>query len=110
MSRDVRFRLGDLGFVWDDAKARTNADKHGITFAEAATTWLDPLALERADDAHADREARWIRIGESLRGALIVAWSTERETRSETVIRIIGARRANRKERRLYEQSQEDDL
>lgn len=96
-------------FTWDQAKASANIDKHGVTFEEAATTWLDPLSIERVDDAHSDHEALWIRIGESLRGALIVAWSTERRSTRQSIIRIIGARRANQRERRRYEQGEDDD-
>jgi hypothetical protein len=86
------------------AKAEANVRKHGITFQEAATTWLDPLAIERFDDEHSDSEDRWLRIGSSLRGALLLVWSTERETEQRIVIRIIGARRATRKECDLYEE------
>lgn len=105
----VLFRLGELQFTWDPAKSEANAEKHGISFEEAATTWLDPFAIERFDDAHSQEEERWLRIGSSLRGALLVVWSTERQTGRRTSIRIIGARRANRKEWRLYEQAGEED-
>lgn len=103
----VRFLLGDVHFTWDAAKGAENLEKHGIAFEEAATTWLDPLAIERFDRTHSDDEDRWIRVGSSLRGALLVVWSTERQTRRRMVIRLIGARRANRRERRLYEQASE---
>lgn len=102
MAGAVRFRLGDRSFVWDSKKAETNARSHGITFEEAATTWLDPRAIERFDEEHSDHQDRWLRIGSSLRGALVVVWSTERQAATETVIRIIGARRTNRRERTLY--------
>lgn len=104
-----RFRLGELLFTWDTEKAAANIDRHGITFEEAATTWLDPLAIERPDDAHSDHEDRWLRIGESLVGTLLVVWSTERRARGQTIIRIIGAREATRKERRRYEQGEENE-
>ncbi len=100
----VQFRLGHLAFAWDIAKAEANIVRHGITFEEAATTWLDPLAVERLDEEHSDTEDRWLRLGWTLRGALLVVWSTEREMKSRTVIRIIGARRATRRERDLYEE------
>jgi uncharacterized DUF497 family protein len=100
--------MGELTFTWDPAKASANVDKHGITFEEAATTWLDPLAIERTDEEHSAAEDRWIRIGASLRGALLVVWSTERRARRVALIRIIGARRASRRERKLYE-SEEDE-
>lgn len=98
----IRFRLGQLLFAWDPEKALANVRKHGIPFEEAATTWLDPLAIERFDEEHSDAEERWLRIGSSLRGALLVVWSTERGMGGQTVIRILGARRANQKECDLY--------
>jgi hypothetical protein len=99
----ARFLLGDLEFAWDMEKARSNIERHGVSFEEAATTWLDPLAIERRDEDHSTEEERWLRIGTSLRGALLVVWSTERGALRRPVIRIIGARRANRKERELHE-------
>ena len=100
----VRLRLGDLAFTWDDEKHASNVRKHGIAFEEAATSWLDSLAIERFDEEHSMSEERWLRIASSLRGVLLVVWSTERESARQTVIRIIGARRANRRERILYEE------
>lgn len=102
MAARLRFRLGNLSFTWDEAKAEANARSYGITFEEAATTWLDPRAIERYDEEHSAQEDRWFRIGSSLRAALLVVWSTERPAGAETMIRIIGARRTNRKERNLY--------
>lgn len=98
----IRFRLGHLAFAWDAEKAESNVRSHGISFEEAATTWLDPLAIERFDAEHSELEDRWLRIGASLRRALLVVWSTERDTGEQMVIRIIGARRTNRRERELY--------
>ena len=103
MAAAARFRLGDLEFLWDPEKARSNAERHGVSFEEAATTWLDPLAIERRDVGHSGQEERWLRIGTSLRGALLVVWSTEPDVERRPLIRIIGARRANRKERELHE-------
>ncbi len=109
MAAPPRFRLGSFWFTWDPAKAEANVAKHGISFEEAATTWLDPLAIERFDEEHSHGEDRWLRIGASLRGALLVVWSAERQTERRTTIRIIGARRATRTERRVYEQEAEQD-
>lgn len=100
----IRFRLGHLAFAWDTVKAEDNVRAHGITFEEAATTWFDPLAIERFDEGHSVVEDRWLRIGASPRGALLVVWSTEREVADRIVIRIIGARRTTRRERELYAQ------
>jgi uncharacterized DUF497 family protein len=98
----VRFRLGNLDFTWDPEKAKANMERHGVSFEEAATSWLDPSAIERRDDAHSEDEERWLRVGVSLRGAVLVVWSTERGDEQRPLIRIIGARRANRKERELH--------
>ena len=104
MARDAIFELGDLTFVWDPEKHRTNVEKHGITFEEAATTWLDLRAIETFDEDCPSGEDRWFRIGSSLRDAILVTWSTIRTRRGEEMIRIIGARRATPRERRLYEE------
>ena len=109
VTSSVYIQLGDLDFTWDSNKGVANLTKHGIAFEEAVTTWLDPFAIERFDEDHSSDQDRWLRIGTSMRGALLVIWSTERPARGRTVIRIIGARRANRKERKVYEQANEED-
>jgi uncharacterized DUF497 family protein len=96
------FSLGDLEFTWDAAKNHSNTKKHGVTFEEAATIWLDDLAIEVFDEEHSSDEDRWFRLGRTLRGALVVTWWTVRSEKGE-VIRLIGARRATRAEERLYE-------
>ena len=103
MAGQERFRFGELTFVWDANKNRANALKHRVAFEEAATTWLDPMAIERFDQEHSRQEGRWFRIGLSLRSALLVSWWTLRHERGEELIRLIGARRATRSEWRLYE-------
>ena len=104
MPREHRFHLGSLTFVWDSGKNRANAAKHGVAFEEAATTWLDSMAIERFDDEHSQDEDRRFHIGLSLRGALLVSWWTIRLEHGDEIIRIIGSRRANRSEWRLYEE------
>jgi hypothetical protein len=102
---EVQYQLGDLKFSWDTEKYRRNVQKHGITFEEAATTWLDRNAIEEFDQAHSTREDRWFRIGLSLRGALLVTWSAVLIRKGEEVIRIIGARRVTTAEQLLYEEN-----
>lgn len=102
VARSARYQLGELQFYWDEDKYDSNIRKHGVTFEEAATSWLDRRAIERFDEAHSDKEERWLRIGMSLRSAVLVSWSTERSIEGKLVIRIIGARRANRRERQVY--------
>ncbi len=106
MLKDERFLLGDLEFIWDAAKNQANAKTHGIAFEESATTWLDPNSVEAFDHEHSIGEDRWIRIGISLRGAVLVTWSTVRFQGTREMIRIIGSRRANANERRKYEEEQ----
>ncbi|MBN1611320.1 MAG: BrnT family toxin [Polyangiaceae bacterium] len=104
MASSSHFQLGRLAFTWDLDKYELNVRNHGITFEEAATTWMDSCAIEAFDEEHSDHEDRWLRIGMSLRGALLVTWSMERSTRTSVVIRIFGARRATAKEQNLYDQ------
>jgi len=65
-------------FEWDEAKAILNEQKHGISFEEAATIFADPLALTIVDEAHSDEEDRFVDIGESSSGRLLVVVYTER--------------------------------
>lgn len=88
-------------FEWDESKAILNEQKHGVSFEEAATVFADPLSLTIVDDAHSDREDRFVDIGESSSGRLLVVVYTER---GET-IRIISCRLATKAERRAYEQA-----
>ena len=87
-----------LTFAWDEAKARHNLDKHGIAFEEAATVFGDQLSLTIADGLHSDREDRFVTIGQSRAGRLLVVVHTDRADG----IRIISARPATPHERRVY--------
>ena len=91
-----------MQFEWDLEKAQANVTTHGITFEEAQTVFRDPLALTFPDSEHSYGEARYIEIGLSLYGRVLVVSYTEREER----IRIISSRRATRRERREYEEGQ----
>jgi uncharacterized DUF497 family protein len=85
-------------FTWDPDKAATNKRKHGVTFAEAASTFADVLALLISDPGHPDRS---ILIGLSSASRLLL---TVHVQVSEDSIRIISARRATPHERRRYEE------
>ncbi len=89
-----------LRFEWDEAKARTNSEKHGVTFEEASSVFTDPLAAIFTDRAHSDQELREIIVGHSPRGRLLVTSFTERGE----AICIISARQATKRERRDHEQ------
>jgi uncharacterized DUF497 family protein len=86
-------------FEWDAGKAASNLSKHGIGFAEAMTVFNDALEVMIADPAHSDAELRFVSIGVSESGRLLVVAYTERDQR----IRIVSARQATPRERRLYE-------
>lgn len=88
-----------MRFEWDDAKDRLNQKKHGISFEEARTLFESGVDyLDVFDVAHSDFEDRFIAIGPIERGLVVIVY-TERE---EDVIRIIGARWANERERTLF--------
>jgi len=96
------FVYTQLRFDWDRHKAASNQDKHGVTFEEAATAFFDVAALDSPDLAHSAREPRALRLGSSTDGrVLVVAYTRRGEDDGET-IRIISARRANRRERAAY--------
>lgn len=89
-----------MQFEWDPAKAAANIRKHGVTFHEAATVLEDPLSTTFPDDRHSVAERRFVTIGTSSRGRLLVVAHSERND----TIRIISGRRATRRERAFYEQ------
>ena len=89
-------------FEWNPRKAEANAAKHGVTFDDAVTVFLDPDALDGPDVQHSSAELRFRRLGRSADGpVLIVAYTLRRSGDAET-IRIISARRASRRERAAY--------
>ena len=87
-------------FEWDDAKARTNLEKHGVSFEEAQTVFDDPHAGIRDDPDHSVGEVREVIVGFSERERLLLVSFTQRAE----IIRIINARFATRRERRIYEE------
>jgi uncharacterized DUF497 family protein len=87
------------GFEWDTNKAASNFDKHGVTFNEASTVFDDALAGLRYDPDHSQEEERYLLIGRSARGRLLIVSHTDRDEGT----RIISAREATPRERRSYE-------
>ena len=90
-----------LQFSWNAEKAALNASKHGVTFEEASTVFGDPLSVAVFDPDHSEKESRFVIVGQSFEGKLIVVVHSE----LEDSIRIISARLATRREREVYEQS-----
>jgi uncharacterized DUF497 family protein len=89
-----------MEFEWDPGKAADNLRKHRVSFHEGATVFDDPLSFTYPDPAHSISEDRYLTLGVSSRGRLLVVAYTDRGGR----IRIINARTATRKEREFYEE------
>jgi len=97
-----------LTFEWDANKARINLSKHKVSFEEAKTLFNDPLLITFPDEYHSDTEERYISIGCSARGRILLVVHTERrETEDSVVIRIISCRKATPAERKTYEESED---
>jgi uncharacterized DUF497 family protein len=92
-----------LTFEWDSRKARSNLAKHGVSFEEASTIFGDALSLTIPDPEHSAVEQRRITMGRAFNGKMLVVVHTDRDDN----IRIISARRANRRERKSYEKEVE---
>lgn len=89
-------------FEWDARKAAANAAKHGVTFDDAVTVFVDANALDGPDLAHSEAEPRYLRLGTAADGrVLMVAYTIRRRADVET-IRLISARRASRRERAAH--------
>lgn len=88
-----------MKFEWDNKKAVQNIKKHGISFDEAVTAFYDPLSATFDDPDHSIEEQRYITIGFSSHGNLLVVAHAERKQN----IRIISARLASAHERKKHE-------
>jgi uncharacterized DUF497 family protein len=90
-----------LRFEWDPRKAARDLAKHALSFDEASTVFADGLSLTIPDPDHSEDDERWIIIGQSNRGRLLVVVHTE----DDNTVRIISAREAERRERVKYEKA-----
>jgi uncharacterized DUF497 family protein len=88
-----------IDFEWDITKEKTNRRKHRVTFSEAATVFRDELSVTIYDPDHSAEEDRYITIGTSVAGRLLMVAHTDRSDRT----RIFSARELTRKEREVYE-------
>lgn len=89
-----------MEFEWDEEKATANLTKHGVSFEEAKTVFDDSLYVDFYDPDHYFDEHRYIIIGESHQGRLLIVSYTERDK----VTRLISAREVTRSEREIYEE------
>lgn len=89
-----------MQFEWDESKAERNQSKHGVSFEEAKTVFYDPLYVDFYDPDHAEDEERYLIVGESSRGRVLIVSYTERGNST----RLISAREVTRAEREAYEE------
>ncbi len=89
-----------LNFEWDEEKAKANLKKHKISFDEATTIFIDPFSITIPDPDHSVEEQRYIDIGSSDKGHVLVVVYTERGSN----IRIISCRKATLSERKRYKE------
>ena len=94
--------MREFRFEWDERKAATNRRKHGVSFEEARAVFLDEDALQIPDPEHSEDEDRFIMLGLSSRLRVLVVCHCYRE--DDQLIRIISARKADRGERRQYDE------
>lgn len=92
--------MSDIHFEWDEKKESLNKRKHGVSFAEAQTSFSDDNGLLLDDPDHSHEEARFILLGLSSRLHLLVVSHTYRK--NDSIIRIISARKATRLEQQNY--------
>jgi uncharacterized DUF497 family protein len=96
-----------IDFDWDPAKAASNAAKHGVTFEEAMTVFRDPLARSILHGDHGSGEERWVTLGETSAGNLLVVVHTWTDVDLDrSAARIISARRPSPNEARQYREDQ----
>jgi len=92
--------MSGIRFEWDSAKALENLRNHGVSFEEAQTVFYDDFATEFYDDKHSEWEDRFLLLGLSFNLRLLMVCHCFRE--SESVIRIISARKATANEAKFY--------
>jgi uncharacterized DUF497 family protein len=92
--------MNGVEFEWDERKSRENKRKHGVSFEEAQTVFLDESAVRFRDPDHSDDEDRFLMLGISFQLRVLVVCHCFRA--GDAVIRIISARKANRKEEKAY--------
>ncbi len=90
-----------MTFTWDPDKASANLKKHGVDFREAATVFVDPLSTVFPDEAHSAAEHRFVTVGMSAPGKVLVVIHTD----VGDIVRIISSREATQSERRFYEEN-----
>jgi uncharacterized protein len=95
--------ITSYNFEWDPIKARENRNKHNVDFDEAVTIFRDSKAISIFDPDHCETEERWITMGISEKGRLLIVNHTfQKEGGAGAMIRIFSSRKATRKETQKY--------
>ena len=92
--------MGNIEFAWDRRKARSNLVKHGVSFEEAQTVFLDENARLVDDPDHSAEDERFVLVGYSFQARCLIVSHCYREP--DSVIRLISARRATAHEEEVY--------
>ena len=98
--RMYNVHMSEIRFEWDEVKSRANKRKHGLSFEEAQTVFLDEYALRFFDPDHSEAEDRFLMLGLSFQLRTLVVCHCFRA--DDAVIRIISARKANHAEEAVY--------
>lgn len=104
----MKWRHETIRFECDERKSKQNLASHGVDFQTAELVFDDPYAVTIRDLAHDDEEDRYITLGEIGPGAVLFVvhtWFADNDKDGEEVIRLISARAATSKERRIYEEA-----
>jgi uncharacterized protein len=90
-------------FDWDETKASLNLRKHGVSFEEVMSVFHDPLNMTRFDHDHSESEERWVTLGQSGHGMLLLVVHTYSVIDAQHVaVRLISARRPTKREAQQY--------
>ena len=92
--------MNDIRFEWDEKKNKENIRKHGVSFEEAQTVFLDENAMRFFDPDHSQNEDRFIMLGMSFRLRVLVVCHCYRK--DDAIIRIVSARKADKHEAKNY--------
>jgi len=93
-------RMADLEFEWNSRKEKSNVKKHGVSFEDVKAAFYDETAIVFHDPDHSDEEDRFILLGLSVKAGVLVVCHCVRD--DDLVVRIISARRANKREETNY--------
>lgn len=93
-----------MDFEWDPNKAESNLRKHGVSFEESATVFRDFLSITVRDPDHSEHEERFLTVGQSVLGRILIVAHTEED--EDNRIRIVSARELTAVERKAYEEGE----